>query len=606
MKKYERKYYIILPCYNEYRALSELIPAIEKVIKNKYEIVIVDDASSDSTKSLVSLFRQKRNIKYIRHKKNRGPGKAIQTGLKYVIKISKPEDYIVVMDADYTHPPALINSMAALSDERNDIVIGSRFCPGGRQIGVGLLRKLLSFAARVLMTVIFNIRGITDYTSGYRIYRAGLIKDYFKERGEMPVKTSGFEATLELLMKLIFFGASVREAPLILRYDRKYGPTKMNLSAALLGYLFMVLKLKILKPVLTRKNKILHIVNIPWYSGLAAYGEDMAFYSEKYSDKFSYDIEFATVKDSALTEKIKKNFKTIELYGRNSPDTLKSIFKVSRSLNNTKIIFAHTGSSFFLAIAASLFKKVKVYRVRAERGKIKKNIFNIILHKLAAGVIAPTMQIAEDFKEFGIKEKKIFFLPPVVDLNNFSAQPLNKSNLIGIVGRLDKVKGHKILIKSLALIKEQIPDIELIIIGKEEGVAEDELIKEAKSLGVADKIKFMGKVKYETIPILMAECRIGVIPSLGSEAVSRVAVEWMAVGRPVVASNVGCLEEFIGNKYNGFLVSPGDPGELAERIIDILKTGWINEKMAEQAAKYCQEHFTPELYNMYLKKILDE
>ncbi len=596
------KSYILLPAYNEEKSLVKLIPALKEQLKSDYEIVVVDDGSKDKTKVRIKRFKEKYNISYIAHPENQGLGETIRIGLTHILKKAAKNDRIVIMDADYTHPPELIKKMAAELDKRKDIVIASRFCRGGRQVGVRFFRKFFSFSARIVMSVIFNVRNITDYTSGYRIYRAGLIKEYLLHRGELPVKAAGFESTVELLMKLIFFGAAVKEVPLILRYDRRETPTKMNLPVTILGYLIMVVKLKILRTSLTRKNNIMQIINIPWYSGLASYAEDMGIYSQK----AGYDIDFAVVGESELIEKIQKNFRTLSLYGRSPVNTFKSILKIRRSLNNTKFIFAHTGSSFFLGVAASLFKKTKVYRVRAERGKIKKNIFNIILHKLAAGVIVPTIPIKKVFQKFGIKDRKIYYLPPVVDSDNFYPQPLKKSNIVGIVGRLDKIKGHGVLIESLTLVKREIEEIKLIIAGNEEGVTEKKLMDKARRLGVAGNIRFMGKVKYGTIPAIMAECRAGIIASLGSEAVSRVAVEWMACGRPVIASKVGCLEQFIINNYNGFLVSPGDPEELGIRIIELLKIRDLNQKMAQKAGKYAAQHFTPEIYVRNLKKILDE
>ncbi|MEA3506904.1 MAG: glycosyltransferase family 4 protein [Elusimicrobiota bacterium] len=348
--------------------------------------------------------------------------------------------------------------------------------------------------------------------------------------------------------------------------------------------------------------KILHIVNIPWYSGLAGYAEDMA----DFSIKFGYEVLFAAVEGSPLMEKLQKKFKSLPLHGRGPADTLRSIKTIRKALDGVDMIFAHTGSSFFLAVGASLFKKVRVYRVRAERGRIKKNIFNIIMHKFAAGVVAPTIGIKKIFLDFGIPENKIYYLPPVVDSDIFYPQPLKSANTIGIVGRLDKVKGHEVLIESLPLVKEEIEDIKVIVIGDEKGVTEKDLIKKARKLGVAGSLRFMGKVKYETIPVIMGECRAGIIPSLGSEAVSRAALEWMAAGRPVIASRVGCLEEIIINNYNGFSVYPGDSEELGIRIIELLKVGEHNSQMAKKAEIYVRQHFTPEVYSKYLKKILDE
>ncbi|MCA9139556.1 MAG: hypothetical protein KDB00_22435, partial [Planctomycetales bacterium] len=109
-----------------------------------------------------------------------------------------------------------------------DVVIASRFESGGCAVGVPLERHLLSFGARVLFTILFPTRGVRDYTSGYRAYRASVIRQGFADHGEDFVGEKGFSCMADILLKLRKQGALFGEAPLRLRYDRKGGASKMQ------------------------------------------------------------------------------------------------------------------------------------------------------------------------------------------------------------------------------------------------------------------------------------------------------------------------------------------------------------------------------------------
>lgn len=341
-------------------------------------------------------------------------------------------------------------------------------------------------------------------------------------------------------------------------------------------------------------KKNLHIINIPWYSGLAGYAIDMGKYME---DR----VVFAVVEGSPLYYKIKNKFEVISLPGRSVLKTLRGLFKVWMLSYNIKVIFAHTGSSFFMGIVIGLLRGIPVYRVRAESGRVRKNIFNILMHKLAKGVIVPNEFIKNDFLKFGVRKGKIFLLPPVVDTNKFCYSPLPEGMTVALVGRLDKVKGHKVLIESLPLIREKIKNIKVVFSGKEEGIKWSKLKEYARELDVEDIIEYIGYASDDEVVKIMQNSRAGIIPSLGSEAVSRVALEWMSCGRPVVASNVGCLNEIVNEGRCGLIVQPDNPHQLAKAVIKILKDSKHSTNIFKNAHEFVESNFSQEIY----KKILN-
>jgi len=136
--------------------------------------------------------------------------------------------------------------------------------------------------------------------------------------------------------------------------------------------------------------------------------------------------------------------------------------------------------------------------------------------------------------------------------------------IIGNVGRLEKVKGHKFLIEAFKKVQEERGDclLKLVIIG--EGEEKENLIKYVRELGLGDNIIFTGYRK--DIEELMAIMDIFVLSSL-REGLPRVLVQAAAVGVPSVAFNVDGVPEIVKDGYNGFLVKPRDVNQLSDKVI---------------------------------------
>ena len=231
-----------LPAFNEEAALPELLERIGEAFADSglpYEVVIVDDGSSDDTAKIASQMSFQMPIHLVQHEQNQGLGVTLRDGLREAVDRAGERDIIVTMDADNTHPPGLIDRMVRMIHEGCDVVIASRFQPGARVMGVPVERHFLSVGARVLFTVLFPTRGIRDYTSGFRAYRASVIQAAFAEYGDDFVGETGFSCMADVLLKLRRQGAMFGEAPLRLRYDQKGGESKMKV----LGTIWLTLKM---------------------------------------------------------------------------------------------------------------------------------------------------------------------------------------------------------------------------------------------------------------------------------------------------------------------------------------------------------------------------
>jgi len=144
------------------------------------------------------------------------------------------------MDADNTHSPGLIRAMTRRIHEGADVVIASRFRPGADVAGVPLHRRLLSRWASWLFMAFFPIHGVRDYTCGFRAYRGPVLRDAFERYGEEFIDQDGFQCMVDILLKLRRLDVIFAEVPMILRYDRKSGASKMNVLRTTTGTLWLM------------------------------------------------------------------------------------------------------------------------------------------------------------------------------------------------------------------------------------------------------------------------------------------------------------------------------------------------------------------------------
>jgi glycosyltransferase involved in cell wall biosynthesis len=155
---------------------------------------------------------------------------------------------------------------------------------------------------------------------------------------------------------------------------------------------------------------------------------------------------------------------------------------------------------------------------------------------------------------------------------------LNTNGLVvGTMGWLLPIKGPIYLLKAMAEVWQDHPDIQLVYVGK--GDLEKELKEEAYQAGVSDKVKFLGW--RDDIPEIMQIIDIFVLPSL-NEGMGRVLVEAMASGKPIVASNVGGIPDLVKNGHNGFLVAPGDVNGLSLAIKKLIEDEQLRLKMGRK------------------------
>ncbi len=243
---------------------------------------------------------------------------------------------------------------------------------------------------------------------------------------------------------------------------------------------------------------------------------------------------------------------------------------------------------------------------------------------MADRIIAAT-QAEEAQLEFlyGVKPNKITVIPPGVNISRFYPIPEDEAKeAIGVpredgvllfVGRIEALKGIDVLLNALALMKQQgvfatHPHYLAIIGGDPDGsnqslTAEMARIKElCKELGIGDLVVFLGKRDQETLPYYYSAAEVLIMPS-HYESFGLVALEAMACGTPVVASQIGGLGFLVQDGVTGYVVPDGDAQMLSQKLTQLIQNPDLLNRLGNQAAEYAVnyrwENITQQILEVY-------
>ncbi|MET0143713.1 MAG: polyprenol monophosphomannose synthase [Ilumatobacteraceae bacterium] len=211
---------VVLPTYNERENVAGLLAAVRAAVPSA-DILVVDDSSPDGTGGIVEeVAAELGQIKLLRRPGKQGLGSAYREG--FSLALDEGYGVIVSMDVDFSHDPAVVEDLLALVAAGADVVIGSRYVPGGATVDWPRHRRLLSRWGNRYTSLVLGLR-VHDCTSGFRAYRADAL------RAIEPATTDaeGYAFLTELVRRLVRAGFGVRETPIVF-VDRRLGQSKMS------------------------------------------------------------------------------------------------------------------------------------------------------------------------------------------------------------------------------------------------------------------------------------------------------------------------------------------------------------------------------------------
>jgi len=220
----------------------------------------------------------------------------------------------------------------------------------------------------------------------------------------------------------------------------------------------------------------------------------------------------------------------------------------------------------------------------------KRRIMNRILSKITDKIVAVSEDVKEDIIRYdSIDPSKIEVIPNGIDVERFNPEK-NTTDIrkefsledddivIGFIGRIVPAKGLEYLLNALPYLKEEFKSIKLLIVG--EGSLVEKLKESAKKNNIFDNILFTGRRR--DIPEILASINIFVMPSI-AEGLPNALLEAMAMGKPIVTTEVGGIPEIVKNGFNGLLVPPRDTLSLSKAIKELISNDRLAAKLGQAA-----------------------
>ena len=229
MNNSSNSHLVVIPTYNEIDNIEDFV---NQIIKINVDILIVDDNSPDGTGDLVQkLSENLSQVNLLKRSGKLGLGSAYRDGFKW--GLTEGYKYLIEMDADFSHSFSDLNNI--LQNSKNfDVVIGSRYIPGGGSNGWDFKRKLLSSYANKLSKVLLRSK-INDMTSGFRSYSS----EALNEINYFSTKSDGYSFQIEMTIRSIEKKLSIKEVPIIFT-ERSLGNSKMSKKIVYEAFLFLL------------------------------------------------------------------------------------------------------------------------------------------------------------------------------------------------------------------------------------------------------------------------------------------------------------------------------------------------------------------------------
>jgi len=358
------------------------------------------------------------------------------------------------------------------------------------------------------------------------------------------------------------------------------------------------------------KLNILQLINVRWYNASAYYAIAVSQALSRRGHNVIVAGDFPSPPlEKALQLKL-QIYPRLNLSRLDHTSILQNLKRLSDIVKKEQIqvINAHRGEGHFYA---SLLKKISrpklvIIRTRGDIRPPKSNLFNRYLnHKLTDGTITSCKTLEESYKKnLNFDSYNLRNIPVGIDTDYFTPayksrlrQELNldeKTPVIGMIGRLSPVKGHIYFIEAAKFVLEKVPEAIFLIAGEEAQISKKELKEKVKNLGLQKSFVFLGRVTE--IREVMGVLDIGVVASIGSESVCRVALEYMAMGKPVIGTNINAIPEVIFEGENGFLVQPKNGKEIGEALLKLLNDEKKRKKMGEKSRQLAVERFSLEKF----------
>ena len=391
-------------------------------------------------------------------------------------------------------------------------------------------------------------------------------------------------------------------------------------------YKFLILWVVVTKFSLMNSEKLstLQLCSVRWWNANAYYAISLS----EVLQKNKVDVVVGgTIHSPALQKARQFNLRTCELDLENfhpwrwirNISILKNIVESLR----INLINAHRPEDhFYSGILKRKMPQIPLIRSVSDVRPPKTNLVNKYLHLKYTDHFIFSCQANRDryLRVWPQLKEKSTVIYSGIDTQYFQPNELHSMNrlrynipsdslVFGIVSRLSPVKKHSLFLKAAALLSKLTSKVFFIISGEEVEIKTTQLQEFCEQSGIAERTLFLGK--FDDVREVIRLIDVGVVCSSNSEAVSRITAEFLAMSRPVIATNINVLPEMITDGYDGFIVPSHSPDDLANRMNILVQNHQLLRTMQHNARKTAETRFsyqrlfqeTLQTYRMVLSKV---
>ncbi len=210
---------VVIPTYNEHDTIRDVVQRV--LTYPRFRVLVVDDNSPDGTGDIVAeMARQQPRLGLLSRPGKQGLGSAYRAGFQWALR--EGAQFVFEMDADFSHDPSYLPQLLEATENQYDLVIGSRYIPGGGTTDWGIIRQFISRGGNLYVRLILGLP-IADSTGGFRCYRRTVLETLNLD----AIRSNGYSFQIEMAYRTLRGGFRVGEVPIIFP-DRRVGKSKMS------------------------------------------------------------------------------------------------------------------------------------------------------------------------------------------------------------------------------------------------------------------------------------------------------------------------------------------------------------------------------------------
>ena len=371
-----------------------------------------------------------------------------------------------------------------------------------------------------------------------------------------------------------------------------------------------------------QKIKVVHLAEDLKVGGL----ERTLAYIVNNLDPSIFSVEvWCIARGGAIAEELQKNGHLLRILNLNNYYNPWNVIQLAGRLRREKVSILHSHAYFantmgrmaaVLARVPVRFAHIQSSHWTSEERSPRNYLVDRILSHFTSRVIACSDCAARfQIEELKISPRKVITIHNCTDIERYANRGatgterkelgIGKNDLVlGSVGRLERLKGHRLLIEATADLIESFPTLKLVIVG--DGEEREVLEKKRSDLDLGNHVILTGI--RDDVERLLPVFDVYVQPTIGREGLPLTVVEAMAAKLPVVASDIGGTDEAVIHNETGILVPPGDKESLTRALSRILSDQEMGSKMSQEGWKLCKQkfsitHMVEALTNLYLEEI---